>query len=45
MNDAHWITADQLGVALTDIGLPASGIVMVHSRLSALPWIVGGIAR
>ncbi|HET6296911.1 MAG TPA: AAC(3) family N-acetyltransferase, partial [Kribbella sp.] len=43
MTDAQWITADQLAGALTDSGLPAGGIVMVHSRLSAFPWIVGGV--
>ncbi|GAB3814648.1 aminoglycoside 3-N-acetyltransferase [Kribbella italica] len=43
MDDARWITADQLATALTDIGLPTGGIVMVHSRLSAFPWIVGGV--
>jgi aminoglycoside 3-N-acetyltransferase len=43
MTQPHWITADQLGTALTDVGLPAGGIVMVHSRLSAFPWIVGGV--
>ncbi|GIH04009.1 aminoglycoside 3-N-acetyltransferase [Rhizocola hellebori] len=42
MNNTEWITADQLGDALSDAGLPAGGIVMVHARLSAFPWIVGG---
>jgi aminoglycoside 3-N-acetyltransferase len=43
MTNPRWITADQLAAALTDIGLPAGGIVMVHGRLSAFPWIVGGV--
>jgi aminoglycoside 3-N-acetyltransferase len=43
MDNAQWITADELADALTDIGLPTGEIVMVHSRLSAFPWIVGGV--
>jgi len=43
MNKPAWITADQLGAALSDMGLPTGGIVMVHARLSAFPWIVGGV--
>lgn len=43
MDYARWITADQLAEALTGAGLPTGGIVMVHSRLSALPWVVGGV--
>lgn len=43
MSNAEWITAEQLADALIGIGLPCGGIVMVHSRLSAFPWIVGGV--
>lgn len=43
MTNPRGITADQLATALTDLGLPTGAIVMVHSRLSAFPWIVGGV--
>ncbi|WP_405061114.1 aminoglycoside 3-N-acetyltransferase [Kribbella sp. NBC_01505] len=43
MERPQWITADQLAGALTESGVPVGGIVMVHSRLSALPWVVGGV--
>jgi len=43
VDSAQWITADELGTALSGAGLKAGGIVMVHARLSAFPWIVGGV--
>lgn len=43
MNGTQWVTADELGAALSDAGLPSGGIVMAHARLSAFPWIVGGV--
>jgi aminoglycoside 3-N-acetyltransferase len=43
MDTAQWITADELGTALSAAGLEPGGIVMVHARLSAFPWIVGGV--
>lgn len=42
MNSNRWITAGELSAALSEAGLPSGGIVMVHARLSAFPWIVGG---
>jgi len=43
MNTTEWVTAEELGTALGDAGLPTGGVVMVHARLSAFPWIVGGV--
>jgi aminoglycoside 3-N-acetyltransferase len=37
-----WATSAELADGLRAAGLPAGGVVMVHARLSAFPWIVGG---
>lgn len=37
-----WATADELAEALRGAGIQRGGIVMVHARISALPWIPGG---
>lgn len=42
MNDSSWVTSGELADALASVGLPAGHVVMVHARLSAFPWIVGG---
>ncbi len=38
----EWATSDELAEALRAAGVPEGGIVMVHARISALPWIPGG---
>jgi aminoglycoside 3-N-acetyltransferase len=40
--DTEWVTSGQLAADLGRAGLAPGSLVMVHARMSAFPWMVGG---